>query len=139
MLKILFTELSYPGNIYDWQDEFEYIIQELDRRKSNKEEYKTSRILKDIFWCLEIISELDPNCDKGPKFTGGRICNETGEEIKGKHFSIGKKRYSLKAKRCWLSNEPLVKKHYHVYCFTRKYDGVHIYRTMNPDSRDKWT
>jgi hypothetical protein len=95
--------------------------------------------LKDIFWCLEVVSELDPNSDKGPKFSGGRICNESGKEIKGKHFSIGKRRYNLCAKRCWLSNEPLVKKHYKVYCFTRKYDGVHIYRTMNPDSREKWT
>ena len=93
-----------------------------------------------IFKCLEKVAAIDPNKEKdpNPEWVGKFVCQMTGQAIEGKHFSLGKKRYALKSRVCWLSGEPLVKKHYRVYCFSRRYDNVPIYRAMNPDSRSKW-
>ncbi len=88
---------------------------------------------------MDYIAQEDPNKPEvpDPSFTGN-VCLKTGKPLESSYFCIGKKRYNLKSRVCWLSGEPLVKKHYRVFCFTRQYDGVNIYRPMNPDSRAKW-
>ena len=93
-----------------------------------------------IFACLEKITAVDPNKEKdpNPEWVGKNVCQMTGQPIVGKHYSLGKKRYALNTRLCWFSGENLVKKHYRVYCFSRRYDNVPIYRAMNPDSRLKY-